>query len=1014
MEQEAVIEEKLINQLTRKDSKWTLREDLKNEDDLWDNLFKILSRSNKDVLKDVPLTDNEKAVIKSKIIQPTFYKAAEWLAGVNGQIRLAIQRDNTKLGTADFLVINNNDIAGGNSTYEVVHQIQFHKRREIDRNRRGDVTLLINGLPMIHIELKNRAHSPKEAFNQIQKYIDEQMFNGIFSTIQMFVVSNGSYTQYIAAGQQLREKFLTTWVDKNNKPVQNYLDFAREVLSIPAAHHMVADYIVLDSIQHSIIVLRPYQIHAIQAIERASLGIKIIDGKEKREEPYSGFVWHTTGSGKTLTSYKVAHNLLKIPSIEKTVFLIDRNDLDTQTSQAFETYAQNDSIEVESTENSYVLARKLTSSDKKVVVTTRQKMQALFKRIKQDQEQKRLYKKLKNVKLAFIVDECHRAVSPDQKNEIDAFFAKHPLWYGFTGTPIFDENAREAKGRNARTTEQQYGKCLHKYTIKDAIRDKAVLGFQVEEEGSNSVNTDESDIDARKKEYLSLSHMKDVVKRVIENSYRKLGIYNKNSRGYSYDAIFTTSSIKQAQKYYRIFRDVINGTDPDIQIPSYIKKVLPDFPKVAITYSVGENGDGDEANQKEMKRSIEDYNNMFDTHYSMEELAAYNTNVNDRLARKKAEFKPRVQQLDIVIVVDRLLTGFDAPCLSTLFIDRPPMSYKDLIQAFSRTNRIFDKDKKYGQVVTYQYPKKFEADINAAIALYTEGGSSEILAPTWDESIIKFKKAEKQIIKYDNHQGIPIAEAPLEQQKRFLKEYQEFDKSLGAIKTYNEFSDIDLEKDYGLNTSFIEDTRATYEVVKEQVREATGGNDGDGQDSDDQFDPEYELENTGRQEINYAYIVQLIQAYIPSDTEIGTQRTEAEVKEIDDYIKNLSENNKALADIMQNLWFEIKFDPEKFRNKQVNELLQGMIDDAREDLIKNFANDNGLNIDDLKFVIRHYDPNEDRQQTGINTLLSFSVFKNFRQLHPDTELNMLQWKKNVREGLKKFYEDEISPLDEQE
>ncbi len=217
-----------------------------------------------------------------------------------------------------------------------------------------------------------------------------------------------------------------------------------------------------------------------------------------------------------------------------------------------------------------------------------------------------------------------------------------------------------------------------------------------------------------------------------------------------------------------------------------------------------------------------------------------------------------------------------------------------------------------------------------------------------------------------------------------------------------------------MNTSFIEDTRATYEVVKEQVREATGGNDGDGQDADDQFDPEYELENTGRQEINYAYIVQLIQAYIPSDTEIGTQRTEAEVKEIDDYIKNLSENNKALADIMQNLWFEIKFDPEKFRNKQVNELLQGMIDDAREDLIKNFANDNGLNIDDLKFVIRHYDPNEDRQQTGINTLLSFSVFKNFRQLHPDTELNMLQWKKNVREGLKKFYEDEISPLDEQE
>ncbi|NRO17373.1 type I restriction endonuclease subunit R, EcoR124 family [Lactobacillus helveticus] len=1004
MEQENVLEQNLIDQLTHGESQWTLRDDIKNEDDLWNNFFEILSRSNKDVLKDVPLTDNEKAIIKSKIIHPTFYKSAEWLAGVNGEVRLQIQRDNTQLGTADFIVINNNNIAGGNSVYEVVHQIQFHKRREIDRNRRGDVTLLINGLPMIHIELKNRAHSPKEAFNQIQKYIDEQMFNGIFSTLQFFVVTNGSYTQYIAAGQQLKEKFLTTWVDKENKPVQNYLEFAKDVLSIPAAHNMVANYIALDSTQRSIIVLRPYQIHAIQAIFDASYG------KDNKDQPYSGFVWHTTGSGKTLTSYKVAHNLLKIPSIQKTIFLIDRNDLDTQTTQAFETYAQNDSIDVEGTENSYSLARKLVSSDKRVIVTTRQKMQALFKRIAQDQEQKRLYRKLKDVKLAFIVDECHRAVSPDQKNEIDAFFTKNPpLWYGFTGTPIFAENAREAKGSNARTTEQQYGKCLHKYTIKDAIRDKAVLGFQVEEESNVSEDADESDTDARNKEYASLSHMKAVVKRILNNSYRKLGIYNKDNRGYTYDAIFTTSSIKQAQKYYRIFRDVINDKDPDIKIPNRIKKVLPDFPKIAITYSIGENGDGDEANQNEMKQSLEDYNKMFNTHYSMAELGAYNTNVNDRLARKKDEFKPRSQQLDIVIVVDRLLTGFDAPCLSTLFLDRAPMPYKDLIQAFSRTNRIFDRDKRYGQIVTYQYPKKYKESINGALMLYTEGSEKQALAPTWDESILQFNNAEKKIIKYQGDQGIPITEAPLEDQKRFLKEYQDFDKSLGAIKTYNEFNNIDLEKDYGLDPMFIEDTRATYEVVKEKVREATG-KDKPATEDDDQFDPDYELENTGRQEINYAYIVQLIQAYIPSDDKENNKRTKAEVKEIDDYIENLGKNNKSLADIVNNLWFQIKFDPEKFRNKQVNELLQNMIDDAREDLIKKFADENGLNIDNLKFVIRHYDPNEvDHQQTGINALLSFKVFSEFRKTHPD--MNMLQWKKKVRLGLNKFYQDQISPLE---
>ncbi|WP_246840471.1 type I restriction endonuclease subunit R, EcoR124 family [Lactobacillus xujianguonis] len=785
-------------------------------------------------------------------------------------------------------------------------------------------------------------------------------------------------------------------------------------MSIPAAHNLIANYIALDSEQRNIIVLRPYQIHAIQEIYKASLGKKIENGREVNVNPYSGFIWHTTGSGKTLTSYKVAHNLLKIPSIQKTVFLIDRNDLDTQTSQAFEIYAQNDSIDVESTENSYVLARKLVSPYKKVIVTTRQKMQALFKRISQDKEQKRLYRKLKDVKLAFIVDECHRAVSPDQKNEIDAFFVKNPpLWYGFTGTPIFAENAREAKGQNARTTEQQYGECLHKYTIKDAIRDKAVLGFQVEEEANGSSDEDdEKDTLARSKEYTSISHMKAVVKRVLENSYRKLGIYNKDKRGYTYDAIFTTGSIKQAQKYYRLFRDVINGTDPDIKIPNRIKKILPDFPKIAITYSIGENGDGDEANQKEMEQSLNEYNEMFHTHYSMAELASYNTNVNERLARKKDEFKPRSQQLDIVIVVDRLLTGFDAPCLSTLFIDRSPMPYKDLIQAFSRTNRIFDRDKKYGQIVTYQYPNKYKESIDAALALYTEGSNDQVMAPTWDESILQFKNAEKKIIKYNNHTGMSITDAPIEQQKLFLKEYQDFDKSLGAIKTYNEFNNIDLEEDYGLDPIFVEETRATYEVVKENIKSARGG-EGPESNNDDQFDPDYELENVDHQEINYAYIVQLIQAYIPTVEEVDAHRTGAEVKEIDNYISNLAQNNKALADIMNDLWLQIKFDPQKFKNKQVSQLLQSMIDDARADIIEKFATEHGLNVDDLKFVIRHYNPEEsDRQQTGLNSLLSFEVFKKYNASHPD--INMLQWKKKVRLGLQDFYVNEIMPLDKEE
>lgn len=996
MQSEASIEDQLITELTHGKSQWTFRPDLKNEDQLWDNFFKILSANNKDVLNDVPLTQNEKAEIRSKIIHPTFYKSAEWLVGANRQVRVQIQRDDTTLGIADLLVIDNTNISGGSSVYEVVHQIQYRKRTLMERDRRGDVTLLINGLPMIHIELKNQAHSPKEAFNQIQKYIDEQVFNDIYSTLQMFVISNGTHTQYIAASEQLREEFLTNWVDNDNRPVQNLFDFARDVLSIPAAHNMMADYVVLDNDQQNIILLRPYQIHAIEAIKRAAAGV------DNAGVPQSGFIWHTTGSGKTLTSYKVAHNLLTIPSIQKTVFLIDRKDLDTQTTQAFQTYAENDSIDVEETSNSYELIGKLLSSDKRVIVTTRQKMQALFKRIREDKTQKAKYQRLRNVKLAFIVDECHRAVSPDQKNELDAFFAKKPLWYGFTGTPIFAENARQEKGQNARTTEQQYGPCLHKYTIKDAIRDHAVLGFQVDEEG----NPDDEKLspDALKARYLSTTHMRAVVKKFFDLAYRKLDIYNQSRRGYIYDSILTTSSIKQAQKYYRLFRKVITGQDPDIMVPERIKRIVPDFPKIAITYSVAENTDEAEGNQDEMKQSITDYNQLFGTNFSMDNIAGYNNDINNRLARKKSQFKPRSEQLDLVIVVDRLLTGFDAPVLSTLFIDRPPMPYKDLIQAFSRTNRIFDNNKRYGQIVTFQDPDQYKQDINDALTMYSNGGTDEVLAPTWDQSILRFKSAEKEISRYKGDNSIVDESTSEDEKRKFAHAYQEFDKAFAAVQTYQEFNDVDLAADYGLDENMVSELEANYEVVKEQLKQKPSG-----ENPKDDFDPDYELESWAQQTINYAYILQLIQAYIPADQNDQAKRTDAEVKEIEDYIGKLKATEPEIGDLVEQLWQKVKADPQKYQDKQVNELLQEMIDQARETKLTDFANEYKLNLDDLRYVISNFDPDKpDREQVGLNNLLTDQAFAAYKAAHGDTK--KLHWRGTVRRQVRQFYNDEMAGL----
>ena len=765
---EAKMEKTLIDHLTKDANQWRLREDLKTIPQLWANFFQILEDNNRDQLHDVPLTQNEKETMRTQITKPNFYQAAKFLAGANRQVRHHLKRDDSSLPDADLLILDNTNIAGGTSVYEVVHQVEVNKSSlsPLDQDRRFDVTLLINGLPLIHIELKTPNFPFMDAFRQIQKYIDEDKFGDIYNFVEMFVVTNGTNTQYIPAGQNLRANFLISWIDQDKQPVNDYLDFARDVLSIPMAHHMIADYTVLDDNAQRIILLRPYQIQAIQAIFKASR-----KGK-------SGFIWHATGSGKTLTSYKVARNLLQIPAIDKTIFLIDRKDLDMQTVSAFQTYANNDTIDVDETSNSFELVKQLGDGNRNVIVTTRQKLQTIFKRMENSPELAKKYEKLKDLRLAFIVDECHRAVTPAQKRELDRFFNRQPLWYGFTGTPIFAENARAENGQDARTTEQLYGPILHKYTIEDAIHDKKVLGFKIDNEG-NSNQTDNDDI------YLTDAHMKAVVKQILDLAYRKQGLSN----GHRYSALFSTSSIKQAQKYYHLFQEAIASGE----VPNRIQKVAPDFPRIAITYSISQNEDESMANRAEMKQALDDYNKMFNTQFSMAELGSYNRNVNDRLACKNKTYQTRDQQLDIVIVVDRLLTGFDAPRLSTLYLDRPPMNAQNLIQAFSRTNRIYDDGKKWGQIVTFQYPNQYSDEIDKALTLYANGGTNGVLAPDWNTSRKRYVQARKKLDKYvDNPQILTtLIDAPKKEQKQFAEAFQKYDQALAAIKTYDELDKQD-------------------------------------------------------------------------------------------------------------------------------------------------------------------------------------------------------------------------------
>ncbi|MCH5462740.1 type I restriction endonuclease subunit R [Lactobacillus sp. LC28-10] len=991
---EAAMEQKLIDSLTKGTNQWVLREDLKNVPQLWNNFFRILSANNKAKLADIALTENEKQTIKTQIIQPTFYRAAEFMSGANGQVRFHLKRDDSTLPDADLLILDNSNISGGSSVYEVVHQVEVPKGMALDQDRRFDVTLLINGLPMIHIELKAPQQPYMKAFNQINKYISEGKFTDIFCFVEMFVVTNGTSTRYISAGGQLNPKFLTSWVDEQNKLVDNYLDFSREVLSIPAAHHMIADYTVLDSEAKNIILLRPYQIHAIEAIFKAS------------RERQSGFIWHTTGSGKTLTSYKVARNLLQLPSIQKTIFLIDRKDLDAQTTGAFQTYANNDTISVKETKNSYDLADQLVDGNRTVVVTTRQKLKTIFKRIEENPGLSKKYEKLKSLNLAFIVDECHRTVTPTQKRELDKFFNRQPLWYGFTGTPIFDENARAENGKDARTTEQLYGPILHEYTIKDALRDKAVLGFKTDNLGdSKEEKADEADTHGLDQVYLSDQHMRAVVEKILYLAYRKQGLIN----GHRYSAIFTTSSIKQAQRYYSLFKDVIEQGG----VPKRIKEVAPDFPRIAVTYSISENDDDSEVDQEAMKHSMADYNAMFHTNYSMAELGSYNRNVNDRLARKKKPYQAPHQQLDIVIVVDRLLTGFDSPNLSTLYVDRRPMNPQNIIQAFSRTNRIYDSGKAWGQIVTFQYPEAFSEAIDDALRLYSHGGSNDVLAPTWKVARKRYVKARKTFDKYLQPDSLQsIENAPKKDRKQFVKDFQELDKHTAAIQTYDELDNqSELPEEEQLNMPEIseekmDELRGTYENVLESLKKDPPIDDDESEINDD-----YELESFHIKEINERYIVALIQAYVPDEDNQSSEMNQDDVNEINGYINDLGKKNEKLADIMRSLWKKIQDDPERYRGQQVDQILESMVDDESQKLMKDFANQYQLKYDNFKYVMAHYNPESDKQQQGMLDLLDKMSYNRFKSFNPNSETsNMLKWKKHVKAEIKEYFTDKIQPL----
>ena len=987
-ELEKVIEDKLIEQLVFGESQWTYREDLKTEEDLWKNFRYILEQNNKARLDGQPLSDAEFEQVKNQLQFSSFYKAAEWLVGENGKAMVHVQRDTEKL---HLVVMNHEHIAGGSSVYEVINQYNALKDDDITtvaRDRRFDVTLMINGLPMIHIELKNRQHSYMDAFYQIKKYISEGKFTGIFSAVQMFVISNGVDTKYFAAASdtELNPKFMSGWVDTENNPVADYIDFAKNVLRIPEAHEMIARYTVLDEDAKRLILLRPYQIHAIESIREASK-----TGK-------SGFVWHTTGSGKTLTSYKATRNLLMdIPAIDKAIFLIDRKDLDTQTTMAFQAYANNDLVDVDETDNVNDLKKKLKADDRQVIVTTIQKMQILIS--KRLQEGTSEYNKIKNLKIAFVVDECHRAVTPKTKRELERFFGRS-LWYGFTGTPRFAENPYPQMGDLPRTTEEVYGKRLHRYTIQNAIHDNAVLGFQVEHNGPKNI-TDETDASA----YDNETHMLRVLDIILNKSYHKLGF--QNGKGQTYEGLLTTSSIQIAQKYYELLTKVKNG-ETSLEIDEKIKQVLPDFPKFAITYSVTENEEGSHVNQEKMQKSLDDYNQMFGTKYELSQIQGYNGNLNKRLARKDAKFKSRSEQLDLVIVVDRLLTGFDAPCMSTIFIDRQPMGPHDLIQAFSRTNRIFDKNKTYGQIVTFQAPNLFKESVDNAVKLYSAGSTGTAILAEWEEIEPAFRKS-LAALRVSAETPEEVTPMSIKEKKVFVKMFQTFDRLFAQLKSFTQYDDSMLEE-YGITEEEYDKYAGVYKNAVEEIKIAEGGDDsGNEPPEEETVDMDYELMAYSSTKIDYEYIINLIQNIVTPDEDaeaVSPEERQKQIDEVKQYIEEMRKDNPKVAEIMTNLVSEIEEDENKYKGQSILNIVENMKRDCIEKVISDFCVTWYASKEDVMYAALHYRNGEIPNESVIKATIDYQSYKSVQE----RALPKFKYYAKCMAELKKTLDEEIKPL----
>ena len=742
-------------------------------------------------------------------------------------------------------VLYTND-AGERRTVELINQIhwcqnEFQVAQQITMEgsykNRYDVTLLINGLPLVQIELKRRGLDMKEAFNQVNRY-ERHSYSagqGLFQFVQLFVISNGVNTKYFAnnplKGRSFKQTFF--WADEKNKLITQLADFADSFLEPCHISKMITKYIVLNESQKLLMVLRPYQFYATEAIVEK---VKNTGEGAVYDVETFGHIWHTTGSGKTLTSFKTAQILTGLPQVHKVVFVVDRRDLDYQTTKEFNSFSEGS---IDSTNDTQTLVKQL-SGDQKLIVTTVQKLHTAISKTRYLGKIEDLRKR----RIVFIFDECHRSQFGKTHEEIRRFFANSQL-FGFTGTPVFKENAG-LNNYGRRTTAMLFGKSLHKYIITDAIRDHNVLKFSVEYISTFRKKEEILDINVEAIDEAEVMNapqrMSNIVDYILANHDRK-------THGRQFTAIFCVSSVDALIAYYQLFQEKQASSSKPLRLATIYSYQANENDKDATGMPEEEEfemaAEPEERYQSQHSRDhldafIAQYNKDFGTNFSTRDSKSFDGYYKDIARRVKH------QQIDLLLVVNMFLTGFDSKHLNTLYVDKN-LKYHGLIQAYSRTNRILDEVKSQGNIVCF---RNLKAATDEAVALFaTRDATSEIITPPYEDFVLRFNEAFQKLMDIaptvDSVNDLEDEEAEAE----FIKAFRQLMRLKNVLNTFTEYEAEDVQ----MSEQAFDDYKSKYLDLYEKTKDRTQK-----EKVSILNDIDFELELIHRDEINVAYILRLL------------------------------------------------------------------------------------------------------------------------------------------------------------